>query len=251
MVVLLTLLVGFLCGLMNTVVSSGSVVTLPLLLFLGLAPAAANATNRLPVMVAAAVATVTFMRSGLIDSRLAMKILVPSTAGAFCGIQLAMRMRPHDLELLMLLAILIALVLLLGRARQALLQTVESVPQVGLPQAITLFFVGLWLGLIVLDGAAFLLLALILSVGMPMAMANAYKNLVLAITSVLAVMMFAEQGVVDWRIGGQLAIGGLVGGIAGAKIALAPAATRWIYRLLVIIIMIELLHVAWKYAVPQ
>jgi len=42
---------GILCGFLNTAASSGSAITLPLLLALGLPPAVANGTNRLPVLV--------------------------------------------------------------------------------------------------------------------------------------------------------------------------------------------------------
>jgi uncharacterized membrane protein YfcA len=47
----------FLCGFFNTVASSGSAVTLPLLVFLGLPPAMANGTNRLPVVIGSVMAS--------------------------------------------------------------------------------------------------------------------------------------------------------------------------------------------------
>jgi uncharacterized membrane protein YfcA len=247
MVLFLTLLVGFLCGFLNTVVSSGSAVTLPFLLFLGLPPAEANATNRLPVLLASVAATIRFKRAGLIDTRVALWILAPSVGGAVCGVWLAERMQPGQLRLLSMLAIVIALMLLLGRAREALVNAVSSPPRLGLLQAVLLFLVGLWLGLIVLDGATFLLLTLILAVGMPLMTANAYKNLTLAVTSALAVLLFGGHGDIDWKIGGVLALGGLVGGIVGAKFAMAPAAARWTYRLLITIIVIELALMVWEY----
>jgi len=44
------LIAGILSGFINTLASSGSAVTLPLLIFLGLPPAIANGTNRIPIM---------------------------------------------------------------------------------------------------------------------------------------------------------------------------------------------------------
>ena len=55
--IILAIVGGLLCGFLNTVASSGSAVTLPLLMFLGLAPLAANATNRVPVLIAALMET--------------------------------------------------------------------------------------------------------------------------------------------------------------------------------------------------
>ena len=48
---------GLVCGFLNTVASSGSAVSLPILMMMGLDPIAANATNRLGVLVGAMTAT--------------------------------------------------------------------------------------------------------------------------------------------------------------------------------------------------
>lgn len=58
---------GLLCGFLNTVASSGSAVSLPLFMLLGMAPALGNGTNRVPVLIAAIVASVTFIRANIID----------------------------------------------------------------------------------------------------------------------------------------------------------------------------------------
>jgi hypothetical protein len=40
------------CGFLNTAAASGSAVSLPILLMIGLDPVSANATNRIPVLIA-------------------------------------------------------------------------------------------------------------------------------------------------------------------------------------------------------
>ena len=76
---------GFFCGFFNTVASSGSAVTLPLLVFLGVPPAVANATNRLPVVLAALVATYAFIRAGKIRWAIAVKLCIPPIVGSVIG----------------------------------------------------------------------------------------------------------------------------------------------------------------------
>ena len=192
------LLAGMLCGFLNTLASSGSAVTLPFLMFMGLPPAVANGTNRLPVLIGSLAATISFMRAGLIEPRVALRILAPTVCGSVCGVLLAERLPSGDLHLLIALAVLLALAMLLMGAKQALLRTFDSPPHLGRVQLVLLFAVGFWLGLIVLDGATYLLLVLILSVRMPLATANAYKNLVMAVTSAMAVLLFAINGHIDW-----------------------------------------------------
>src|SRR5690606_10682869 len=55
---------GLACGFLNTVASSGSAVSLPLLMMIGLDPISANATNRLPVLIGGVSASYSFHRSG-------------------------------------------------------------------------------------------------------------------------------------------------------------------------------------------
>jgi uncharacterized membrane protein YfcA len=243
----LLLLAGLLCGFFNTVASSGSAVTLPFLIFMGLPPAVANGTNRLPVLVGSVVATISFLRAGLIEPRIALRILVPTVAGSVCGVMLAEHLPHNHLHLLVMMAVVVALGSVFSLVKRALLRAFDLPPRLGRAQMALLFAVGFWLGLIVLDGAAFLLLTLILSVRMPLATANAYKNLVLAVTSAIAVLQFALNDHIDWKIGGVLAAGSIVGGLIGARLALAPAAKIWTYRLLVTIIVVELLHMVWHY----
>jgi uncharacterized membrane protein YfcA len=48
--IMVLLVAGMACGFINTLASSGSAISLPMLLTLGLPALAANATNRLPVL---------------------------------------------------------------------------------------------------------------------------------------------------------------------------------------------------------
>jgi hypothetical protein len=47
----IVIVAGLLCGFLNTVASSGSAVSLPILLWVGLHAVDANATNRVPVLI--------------------------------------------------------------------------------------------------------------------------------------------------------------------------------------------------------
>ena len=61
---------GVLCGFLNAAASSGSALTLPLLLSLGLPPAVANGTNRVCVLAGMVTASWRFQRAGVIPWRL-------------------------------------------------------------------------------------------------------------------------------------------------------------------------------------
>ncbi|HEY4351300.1 MAG TPA: TSUP family transporter, partial [Paraburkholderia sp.] len=68
-IIAVVLVAGLLCGFLNAVASSGSAVSLPVLLTIGLHATVANATNRIPVLVGSLAATVGLARSGTIPWR--------------------------------------------------------------------------------------------------------------------------------------------------------------------------------------
>lgn len=82
---------------------------------------------------------------------------------------------------------------------------------------------------------------------LPLVKANAYKNLVLFVTSAIALSVFARNGEVNWEIGGVMAVGAVLGGLIGARFALNPIAKVWTFRFLVIIISLELVHIGMQY----
>ena len=80
---------GFAAGFINTLAGSGSLVTLPILILLGLPANIANGTNRVGVLVQNVVAIVTFRRRGALDVSGAWLLVVPSVAGSVLGARLA------------------------------------------------------------------------------------------------------------------------------------------------------------------
>src|SRR6478752_4972198 len=68
-IVLLLLLFGFLAAFIDSVVGGGGLISTPALLFLGLPPAAALATNKLAGTMGVLTSTIRFVKSGKVDFR--------------------------------------------------------------------------------------------------------------------------------------------------------------------------------------
>jgi hypothetical protein len=238
---------GILCGFLNTVASSGSAVTLPFLILMGLTPAMANGTNRVPVLVGALIASITFLRAGMIDWGLAFKILTPTIIGSIFGASLAAYMPQNYIKLLIFIALLCAFLLLFSGIKKLIEKELEENLRYSGFEIGVLFIIGFWLGLLVLDGATYMLLALIAFVRLPLAKANAYKNLAILATTAIALTVFSIKGEVNWELGGIMALGSMVGAFFGAKFALNPLAKVWTFRFLVIVILLELIHMGMQY----
>ena len=241
-------LAGLACGFLNTAASSGSAVSLPILMMIGLDPLTANATNRIPVLVGALSATHSFHRRGALPWRLAGRIAAPVTLGAIAGAGLAEVVPSRDLGLIITAAVMVAFALLFTKVKAALEQAIPRPDErFRWTHAAIFFGIGAWLGFIVLDGATYLLLALVLVVGLPLLHANAVKSFALVPTALVALMLFAWKGLVDWEVGVALGLGAIVGGLLGAKLSASPNAKRYVFWLLVLVIGGEIIHLAIQY----
>jgi len=241
---------GLICGLLNTVASSGSAVSLPILMAIGLDPLTANATNRIPVLVGSLSATALFHRKGALPWRLAAKTAVPTTVGALAGAYLADILPSRDLVYVITAALFVAFALLFTKLKAAL----EREPPLasarfGSRQAALFFAIGVWLGFIVLDGATYLLLALVLSVGLPLLQSNAIKSFVLAPTATIALVLFAIDGAIDWTVGAAMAVGSVLGGWIGAQLAASARAKQIVFVLLTLVLAGELVHLVLHYVI--
>jgi uncharacterized protein len=238
---------GLACGFLNTVASSGSAVSLPILMFIGLDPLTANATNRIPVLLGAFMATLSFHRKGAIQWPLALKISLPVTLGSLLGALLALAIPGRDMGLIITAAILVALVLIFTKLKQIIESAATHDVHFGVTEFVVFCAIGGWLGFIVLDGATYLLLGLTLVLGLPLIAANAIKSALIVPTTVVAMGLFAYEGHLDMTLGLVMGAGSMAGGLFGARLAIAPAGRVWVMRLLVTVIALELVHLTVHY----
>jgi len=74
--------------------------------------------------------------------------------------------------------------------------------------------------------ATYLLLALTLAVGLPLVQANAVKNAVVVPVTIMAMLVFAFKGSIDWTLGAVMGAGSIAGGVLGARLATSLQARK-------------------------
>jgi uncharacterized membrane protein YfcA len=180
-----------------------------------------------------------------------MKFVPPAAGGSLVGAFAAEFLPSRQMGILITGAVLVALVLLFTKIKAALEHESAAAPQVTLYSIGLIFLVGAWIGLIVIDGATYLLLVLILVCGYALPQANALKVLLIAVTTLVPVLFFSGTGEIAWAEGSVLALGSIAGGHAGAHFSSHPAAKTWAFRLLVVVIFLEVIHLGWHYFAPH
>ena len=237
--VLLTL-AGAVGGFLNTVASSGSAVTLPVMIALGLHPMVANTTNRVPVLLGFAAAVWKYHRADQLPWREGFRVSLPLVLGAVLGALSASCLDDMRTGLVTTMAVGMALVVVLcNPSRWLNADQAKRAPESGPLVTSALFGVGLWAGLIVLDSGIYLLGALVLLAHYPIREANAIKALGIGLVSLLSVIVFTVRGEIDWLWAIPLSTGGIIGSLIGTRFSLGPNAAKWVFWMLVFILGIE------------
>jgi len=220
------------------------------LLMFGLSPLDANATNRLSVLFGSLMALRTFHSKGEVEWRAGLAMAVPATLGSIAGVLAAERLSGRSMGLVITAAVLAALLLLVTKLRSVLERPSTGTAQINMVGMIALLGVGFWLGFIVLDGATYLLLVLILIFRYDLVRANALKALLGVATTLVPILMFAGHGSIRWPEGLVMSAGSIYGGHLGARLAMHERAKFWIYRTLVVVLLLEIVHLGVQYGAP-
>jgi len=218
----LILVVGLTAGFVNTMAGGGSLLTLPLLIFLGLPSAVANGTNRVAIEVQNILAVLGFRSKGVANFRLSLQFALPAVLGAFVGARIAVDM--PDVLFRRVLAVVMVLVLgliLWNPTRRLRGAEAPLTPARRVVAFVAFFAVGIYGGFIQ-AGVGFLLMATLVGItGLGLVRVNAHKVFIVAVYTLLALAVFALDGKVDWVVGAVLAVGNGAGGWLAGLLAVS------------------------------
>jgi uncharacterized membrane protein YfcA len=215
---------GFVAGFINTLAGTGSLITLPLLIFLGLPATVANGTNRVGVLLQNIVAVATFRNQGALDVAGAWKLAVPAVAGAVIGARLAVNIDQQMMRYVIGVLMLVLLaIMMLKPERWIAAHASPRAPRLWVEVPI-FFAIGVYGGFLQAGVGIFLLAALVLVAGFNLVGANGVKNLIVLLTTVVAIPVFVLHDQVQWAIGLLLGAGQAVGAWAAARVAIKRGA---------------------------
>ncbi len=238
----LAILAGILAGIINTLAGSGSLVTLPMLVFLGLPPNVANGTNRVGVLFQNIVGLTTYQRSGKLDLRGGLWLSAPAVLGSLVGAQIAVNLDKRAMNMAIGTVMLVMLFVILLDPKRWLRE--QSDFKAGRPSWGTLglfFLIGIYGGFIQAGVGIFLLAALVLGAHYSLIHANGVKLLIVLTFTVSALFVFVFNHQVNWALGFLMAIGQSMGAWLAARFATrSPNASIWVRRLLIAVVVVSI-----------
>ncbi|MCP4000207.1 MAG: sulfite exporter TauE/SafE family protein, partial [Gammaproteobacteria bacterium] len=213
---------GILAGFINTLAGGGSLLTLPILIFLGLPTAVANGTNRIAIIAQCAFAAAGFKKKGVSDFKLSLLFSAPAITGAIIGAYFAVDISDILFKRVLAVIMLFVLGLILWNPRYGSGSNSSSLGRRQLITAmIVFFFIGIYGGFIQV-GVGFIIIAALTTITkFNLVVTNSHKVFVAGIYTIFALIVFAFNGKVCWEIGLCLAAGMGLGGWIGSHWAVA------------------------------
>ncbi len=205
-------------GAVNSVAGGGSFIAFPALLFAGVAPVPANATNTIALWPGVVASSVAYRRELRGAKRELLLLGAASLVGGLIGSILLLRTSEHSfVALIPWLMLVAALLFTFGRALSQRLLGGARIPPAGAAAAQLLISIyGGYFG----GGMGIVMLAILTVLGLTdIHRMNGLKTLLAALVNGVAVVAFVIAGAVVWGPGMVMIAGGMLGGYAGAALA--------------------------------
>jgi len=219
---ILLIVVGFAVGFINTIAGGGTLLSLPVLIFLGLPPNVANGTNRVAIIIQTAFATAGFKSKGVTTFPFNVYLGTSALLGAIIGARIAVDIDGAVFNKI-LAVIMIAVVLIIFFKPEINLKDVnERLTGKYLWLGMLTFFIfGIYGGFINAGIGFIIILFLHFFNHMSLVRANATKVAVVCMYTLSALVVFILNDKVNWVIGFVLAIGNASGAWIASRVSVS------------------------------
>ncbi|MGI6375623.1 MAG: sulfite exporter TauE/SafE family protein [Anaerolineae bacterium] len=211
---------GILAGFINTLAGGGSFLTLAALDLAGLPKVMANGTNRVAVLVQNVSAVAGFRKGGMSDLKMSLMLSAPAVIGSVAGALSGVRLDAEVFDKLLVAAMFAMLVVLvLNPQRWLKNRQITLTPTRAVIAAVVMLAIGFYSGIIQAGVGFYIIAAIVLTTGLDLVKTNVLKVFIIGATTLVALLIFALNGQVDWIYGVLLAIGNGTGAWVGSHAA--------------------------------
>ncbi len=214
--------IGFIVGFINTVAGGGSLISLPILIFLGLPPSVANGTNRIAIVIQNAIGVAGFRSKGVSTFPFNLYLGLSALLGAIIGAQIAVDIKGETFNRILAIIMIAVVIIIVLKPKISTDQLQERLTGKYLWLGmLAFFFIGIYGGFIN-AGIGFVILLFLHYVNhMSLVRANATKVAVVFIYTLSALAVFLYNDKVLWKVGLVLAIGNGTGAWISSRISVS------------------------------
>ncbi|MCV9385706.1 sulfite exporter TauE/SafE family protein [Reichenbachiella ulvae] len=226
--------VGILVGFINVMAGGGSLLTLPVLIFMGLPAPVANGTNRIGIFMQNIFAVRGFKSKGVSAFPFAIWLSVTSLIGAVIGAKVAIDISEELFNrILAIVMVVVLLMTVFGTAKPREFTDEDLSPKKRWTSIILFFFIGIYGGFIH-AGIGFVIMATLSLVNkMNLVKVNSIKVFVALVYTFFSLVVFIWEGQVDWLLGLILGSGTAIGGWFASRWSVDKG-EKWVRYFLVV-----------------
>lgn len=207
-------------GFVNTVAGGGSLLTLPVLIFLGLPPTVANGTNRIGILLQTFTGAVGYRSKGIKTFPFSIYCGITALLGSLIGAQIAIDIKGDTFNRILAIVMIAVVVLIVFKKRFRFNIIEERLKGKQLIiSCIVFFFLGIYGGFINAGIGFVLLLFLQYYNGLSLVKANAAKVIIACIYTTAAIVLFVINDKINWTYGLLLAFGNVIGAWISSHLA--------------------------------
>lgn len=212
--------VGFVVGFINTVAGGGSLLSLPVLIFLGLPPSVANGTNRVAIVIQTALGTAGFKSKGVSTFPFNIYLGISALLGAILGASIAVDIKGETFNRILAVVMIVVVLIIIFKPKIDIRELQERLTGKYLwIGVIAFFFFGIYGGFIN-AGLGFIIILFLHYVNrMTLVRANATKVAVVFIYTLAALAVFVLNDKINWEVGLILALGNGTGAWLASRIS--------------------------------
>jgi uncharacterized membrane protein YfcA len=233
-----------LTGFIDAIAGGGGLIMMPALLFAGVPPVNALATNKLQSMFGTATACFNFWRKGLIDWRANLLTIVLVAVGASIGALLVQWIDSRALALIIPLLLMAVAIYVIASPRMSDEDAHQRVSARG--YSAVGGAIGAYDGFFGPGAGSFYTASLVGLRGLGLTRATALTKLFNVTSNIASVLLFALGGKMFWLLGVCMAAGAMAGGWIGSHTAMRFGA-RLIRPLLVVLSLALTVRLLWGY----
>ena len=219
--VIILFICGVIAGFINTVAGGGSLLTLPILIFMGLPSNIANGTNRIAIFMQNIFSISGYKSRGVSDFKYSSWLSVSALIGSIIGAKIAININEDMFNKILSVVIIIVVLSIIYNKKPFNINSENISIEKKIISVIIFFFIGIYGGFIH-AGVGFLILSILSNYnGIQLSKANSIKVFVVFVYTFFALIVFIMENKINWILGINLGIGNSIGGWI---------ASRWSYN---------------------
>ncbi len=215
---ILLIVVGFIAGFINTIAGGGSLLTLPVLIFMGLPPSVANGTNRIGIIIQMLAGSAGFKSKGITTFPFSIYMGVSALVGSLIGAQIAVDIKGETFNKVLSFVMIAVVLIIVFKPKLKTKELIERTTGKHLWISCVAFFIFGIYGGFINAGLGFILILFMHYLNrLSLVKSNATKAVIIIIYMSAALIVFILNDKVDWKMGLVMAIGTSLGGWFGSR----------------------------------